>query len=55
MGVGLRSDMESADNRMESYLRSADQDLRNGNAASAAKNISRAEGELAALEKFLGH
>ncbi len=53
-GLGLRGDMESADNRMESYLRAADQDLRAGNAAAATKDLNRAEGELAVLEKFLG-
>jgi hypothetical protein len=53
-GLGLRGDMESADNRMESSLRAADQDLRAGNAASAAKNLTRAESDLATLEKFLG-
>ena len=46
--------MAAADNRLQSYLRAADQDLRSSNAASASKNLSRAEAELATLEKFLG-
>ncbi|WP_263382118.1 serine/threonine-protein kinase [Granulicella arctica] len=54
-GYGLRGDMDSADNRMQSYLRAADQDLRASNAASAEKNLNRADAELATLEKFLGH
>ncbi len=53
-GYGLRGDMESADNRMQSDLRAADQDLRSASAASAAKNLTRAEAELVTLEKFLG-
>lgn len=53
-GYGLRGDMAAADNRLQSYLRAADQDLRSSNAASANKNLNRAEAELATLEKFLG-
>jgi serine/threonine protein kinase len=54
-GYGLRGDMESADNRMQSYLRAADQDLRSSNAASAGRDLARAEEELKILERFLGH
>jgi eukaryotic-like serine/threonine-protein kinase len=53
-GLGLRHDMESADNRMQSYLRASDQDLRSSNAAAAQRDINRAEAELNTLEKFLG-
>jgi hypothetical protein len=53
-GYGLRGDMAAADNRLQSYLRAADQDLRSSNATSANKNLTRAEAELATLEKFLG-
>jgi serine/threonine protein kinase len=53
-GYGLRGDMASADNQLQSYLRAADQDLRSSNAAAATKDLARAEQALATLEKFLG-
>ncbi|MEO6803438.1 MAG: serine/threonine-protein kinase [Granulicella sp.] len=53
-GYGLRGDMASADNQLQSYLRAADQDLRSSNLSAAKKDMARAEQALVTLEKFLG-
>jgi hypothetical protein len=55
MGLGLRGDVESAESRLDTYLRAASNDLQRGNATAAAQDLNKAEPELKTLEKFLGH
>ncbi|MBV9759716.1 MAG: hypothetical protein JO340_04040 [Acidobacteriaceae bacterium] len=53
-GYGLRGDMAAASARMNSYLRMAEQQIRERNPAGAQANMDHAEPDLEKLEKFLG-
>ncbi len=53
-GLGLRGDIAGSLNRMNAYLQSANNSLAARDAASAGKNLDRAEKELESLEVFLG-
>jgi hypothetical protein len=55
MGLGLRGDMESAESRLDTYMRAADSDLQRGNITAATQDLNKAEPELKTLERFLGH
>ena len=54
-GLGLRGDIESAEERMDGYLHAANNNVGRGDAAGATRNLDKAEAELSTLEKFLGH
>jgi len=53
-GLGLRSDMAGAAQRMEYYLSQAESALDRRDAESARKNLDLAEREVSKLESFLG-
>lgn len=53
-GYGLRGDMAAASGRMNSYLRMADQQIRDRNLAGAQRSMDQAEQDLEKIEKFLG-
>jgi len=53
-GLGLRSDMAGAAQRMEYYLSQAESALDRRDAESAGKNLGLAEREVSKLESFLG-
>ncbi len=53
-GLGLRQDMAVAYARMNSYLRSASDDLHNGNIVAARNHMDKADKEITTLEHFLG-
>ncbi len=53
-GVGLRSDMANAAQRMEYYFSQTETALSRRDADAAKKNLDLAEREVAKLEKFLG-
>jgi hypothetical protein len=55
MGLGLRGDVESAESRLDTYLRAANSDLQRGNVTAATQDLNKAEPELNTLERFLGH
>jgi hypothetical protein len=55
MGLGLRSDVEAAESRLDSYLNAANTEIRRGNGQAAMRDIDKADAELATLDKFLGH
>ncbi len=54
-GYGLRGDMASAQERMKVYLAKGNSALQARDLVNAKKYFDLAEGELAKLEKFLGH
>ncbi|HEY4978389.1 MAG TPA: protein kinase [Candidatus Acidoferrum sp.] len=54
-GYGLRADMASAQERMKVYLAKGNSALQARDLVNAKKYFDLAEGELAKLEKFLGH
>jgi hypothetical protein len=54
MGVNLRQDIVTAEQRMEFYLNEAQGAIRAGDAARAKKNLDTAERALETVEKFLG-
>jgi hypothetical protein len=53
-GLGLRRDMAAAYARMNSYLRSANDELNSGNITAARSHMDRADKEISTLESFLG-
>jgi serine/threonine-protein kinase len=53
-GLGLRTDIETADIKLNSYMLAARQDMQLSRAASAQLNMDKAETEIQTLEKFLG-
>jgi serine/threonine-protein kinase len=53
-GLGLRRDMAAAYARMNSYLRSANDELNSGNIAAARNHMDKADKEISTLESFLG-
>jgi serine/threonine protein kinase len=53
-GLGLRNDMETADNQMRAYMQAANQDMQASRIAAANRNMDKAEAQLQILEKFLG-
>ena len=53
-GLGLRSDMASAAQRMDYYLGETDSAVRSGDAQAAKRNLDLAEREVSKLETFLG-
>jgi serine/threonine protein kinase len=54
-GYGLRGDVVSAEQRMQSYMSKAQAALQRQDGPSAKKFFEQAEQEIAFLEKFLGH
>lgn len=54
-GLGLRGDISSAQERLGIHMAKAQAALQNGDPQSAKKYLDLAEGEVATLEKFLGH
>jgi hypothetical protein len=54
-GLGMRSDVEAAESRLDAYLRQANTDIAHGNGAAADRDMDKADAELTTLEKFLGH
>ena len=54
-GYGLRGDVVSAEQRMQSYLSKAQAALQRQDAANAQKYFELADREITFLEKFLGH
>jgi len=54
-GYGLRGDVVSAEQRMQSYMSKAQAALQRQDGPSAKKFFEQAERELSFLEKFLGH
>jgi eukaryotic-like serine/threonine-protein kinase len=54
-GLGLRNDVESAESRLDAYLRAAKGDVERGDAMAARQDLNKAEPELNTLERFLGH
>jgi serine/threonine-protein kinase len=54
-GLGLRSDMVSAQQRMGLFLKKANDALQHGDTANAQKYFDQADAEISKLEKFLGH
>jgi serine/threonine-protein kinase len=54
-GLGLRSDMVSAQQRMALFLKKANDALQHGDTANAQKYFDQADAEISKLEKFLGH
>ncbi len=53
-GLGLRRDMAAAYARMNSYLRSANDELNSGNITAARSHMDKADKEISTLETFLG-
>jgi serine/threonine-protein kinase len=53
-GLGLRRDMAAAYARMNSYLRSANEELNSGNITAARSHMDKADKEISTLESFLG-
>ena len=53
-GLGLRRDMAAAYTRMNSYLRSANDELNSGNITAARSHMDKADKEISTLESFLG-
>jgi eukaryotic-like serine/threonine-protein kinase len=53
-GLGLRRDMAAAYARMNSYLRSATDELNSGNITAARGHMDKADKEISTLESFLG-
>jgi serine/threonine-protein kinase len=53
-GLGLRQDMAAAYARMNSYLRSANDELNGGNITAARNHMDKADKEISTLESFLG-
>jgi serine/threonine-protein kinase len=53
-GLGLRRDMAAAYARMNSYLRSANDELNSGNVTAARSHMDKADKEISTLESFLG-
>jgi hypothetical protein len=53
-GLGLRRDMAAAYARMNSYLRSANDELNSGNVTAARNHMDKADKEISTLESFLG-
>ena len=53
-GLGLRRDMAAAYTRMNSYLRSAGDELNSGNITAARNHMDKADKEISTLESFLG-
>jgi eukaryotic-like serine/threonine-protein kinase len=53
-GLGLRRDMAAAYARMNSYLRSANDELNSGNIDAARSHMDKADKEISTLESFLG-
>ncbi len=53
-GLGLRQDMAAAYARMNSYLRSANDELNSGNITAAQNHMDKADKEISTLEHFLG-
>ncbi len=53
-GLGLRSDMVAAEERLLYQMSEADKSLANNDAASARKRLDAAETDLGKLENFLG-
>jgi serine/threonine protein kinase len=54
-GYGLRGDVVSAEQRMQSYMSKAQAALQRQDGPSAKKYFEQAEREISFLEKFLGH
>jgi eukaryotic-like serine/threonine-protein kinase len=54
-GYGLRGDVVSAEQRMQSYMSKAQAALQRQDGPSAKKFFEQADRELTFLEKFLGH
>lgn len=54
-GYGLRGDVVSAEQRMQSYMSKAQAALERQDGASAKKYFEQADREITFLEKFLGH
>lgn len=54
-GYGLRGDIASSEERMNTYYAKAQDAMKHQDAKSAKKYLDLAEGELEKLEKFLGH
>lgn len=55
MGLGLRADLASAEQRLLFRMDSADAAIKGGDAKSAGEQMDSAERELAILERALGH
>jgi serine/threonine-protein kinase len=53
-GLGLRQDMAVAYARMNSFLRSASNELNSGNITAAQNHMDKADKEISILESFLG-
>jgi serine/threonine-protein kinase len=53
-GLGLRRDMAAAYARMNTYLRSANDELNGGNITAARSHMDKADKEISTLESFLG-
>jgi eukaryotic-like serine/threonine-protein kinase len=53
-GLGLRRDMAAAYARMNTYLRSANDELNSGNITAARNHMDKADKEISTLESFLG-
>jgi serine/threonine-protein kinase len=53
-GLGLRRDMAAAYARMNSFLRSANDELNSGNITAARSHMDKADKEISTLESFLG-
>jgi len=53
-GLGLRRDMAAAYARMNTYLRSANDELNSGNIVAARNHMDKADKEISTLESFLG-
>jgi len=53
-GLGLRRDMAAAYARMNTYLRSANDELNSGNIVAARNHMDKADKEISTLENFLG-
>ncbi|HEY5329676.1 MAG TPA: protein kinase [Acidobacteriaceae bacterium] len=54
-GLGMRSDIEAAEARLDGYLRQAGTAAAHGNGPAASRDLDKADTELNTLEKFLGH
>jgi eukaryotic-like serine/threonine-protein kinase len=54
-GYGLRGDVVSAEQRMQSYMSKAQAALQRQDGPSAKKFFEQADREISFLEKFLGH
>jgi ribosomal protein S20 len=53
-GLGMRGDITSAQERMETYLDEAQAAIRSGDSEHAKKSLSNAEREIDKLDTFLG-